>query len=106
MYSLYVEFCNDAQKKPVKESFYRYIFFTHYNLYFHVPKVDRCDVCEEVKLRKKENTLTTGKAEKYENHIKEKAKDRENKECPNKDINCKRVHICKRFVSSIICNLI
>lgn len=89
MYSLYVESCIAAHKNAVKESFYRNIFSTEYNLYFHVPKKDRCDICEEVKLRKAENSLSEEKAKEYENHVKEKnatrnekAKDRERKDTP------------------------
>nr|CAI5865866.1 unnamed protein product [Callosobruchus analis] len=77
MYMLYVEFCNDAHKKPVKESFYRRIFCTEYNLYFHAPKKDRCDVCEEVKLKKKEYELHIEEKEATRN---EKIKDRESGE--------------------------
>ena len=79
MYRLYLQSCTTAHKNPVKESFYRNIFFTEYNFHFHVPKKDRCDVCEEVKLRKIENNLSTEKALQYYNHVKEKTATRNEK---------------------------
>ena len=87
MYRLYLQSCTTAHKNPVKESFYRNIFSTEYNLHFHVPKKDRCDVCEEVKLRKIENTLSTEKALQYYNHVKEKTATRNEKENDRKHQN-------------------
>lgn len=85
MYSLYLEACTSSGRQPNKESCYRFIFDNNYNLHFHVPKKDRCDLCEEVKLKEKEKTLTDEKKEEYDNHVKEKEatrnekrKDREN----------------------------
>lgn len=103
MYSMFKE------KYPltvIKESKYRYIFVTEYNLDFHVPKSDRCDVCEEYKMSVKENLPVD--LTKYENHIKEKEamrsernKDRESNDtavlcfdlenvitCPRAEISC------------------
>lgn len=72
MYLLYVEFCTSKNKQPVKESYYRFIFCNEYNLFFHTPKKDRCDLCEEVELLKKENRLTDKKNEEYLMHTTEK----------------------------------
>lgn len=79
MYSLYTEFCENSKKQPVKETFYRKVFCNDYNLYFHVPKKDRCDQCEEVKVKMNENLLTDEKKQEYENHIKQKTATRNEK---------------------------
>nr|CAH7733182.1 unnamed protein product [Callosobruchus chinensis] len=55
MYELYVEWCNENEKVPVKESYYRFIFCTEFNLKFHKPHSDTCNTCE----------LTRKKLQKY-----------------------------------------
>nr|CAH7743760.1 unnamed protein product [Callosobruchus chinensis] len=42
-------------------------------------QTDRCDVCEEVKLKKKENTFNAEKNQEYEKHIEEKEATRNEK---------------------------
>lgn len=86
MYELYQERCKEENKQPVKASFYRYIFCNEYNIFFHVPKKDRCDLCEEIKLLMKEEKLSAEKNEDYKKHItgkiacrNEKKKDKEDK---------------------------
>lgn len=44
MHSLYLEYCKDAQREPVKESKYRSIFCEEYNIGFFQPKKDLCVV--------------------------------------------------------------
>ncbi|XP_072398779.1 uncharacterized protein [Diabrotica undecimpunctata] len=82
MYELYTEVCISSSKQPVKESFYRSTFSNQYNLHFHVPKKDRCDLCEEVKVQTQNDTLTEEKKSAFERHIQNKITCRENK---NKD---------------------
>lgn len=60
---------------PVKESMYRNILLTEFNLDFHVPKKDRSDLCEERVVAVKENIPFS--EEKYRAHIEaEKDNDR------------------------------
>ncbi|CAH0558680.1 unnamed protein product [Brassicogethes aeneus] len=48
MYKLYVSFCQDVKyTEPVKESFYRHIFNTQFNLSFHRPNTDTCITCDK-----------------------------------------------------------
>lgn len=49
MYEMYNEKCTESGKNPLKKSMYRQIFTEQYNIGFHVPKKDRCDLCEEMK---------------------------------------------------------
>ncbi|XP_036317389.1 uncharacterized protein LOC118732366 [Rhagoletis pomonella] len=72
MYELYRDVCTSSNKQPVKESFYRSVFCQHYNLSFHIPRKDRCDFCEEVKMKINEGTLTDQRRTDYEKHIEEK----------------------------------
>ena len=80
MYSLYVESCEKNNINPVKISYYRKIFNNNYNLGFHVPKSDRCDKCEEYKVKKTEGIAVTEEGEnKQQRHLTEKIAMRENK---------------------------
>lgn len=107
MYDLYKESCKNNSSEPVKKSMYSKIFNEEYNIAFHVPKKDRCDVCEEWKILEKENRGSVELKEKYESHIKEKEamrlerkKDRESQApvlcfdleniitCPRAEISC------------------
>jgi hypothetical protein len=72
MYDLYVEKCNETHEIPVKQSYYRYLFTTEYNLDFHMPKSDRCDLCEQIKILKQNNEISSVANIKYEKHILEK----------------------------------
>ncbi|XP_064639792.1 uncharacterized protein LOC135495259 [Lineus longissimus] len=46
MYRLYLEYCKEKNiNNPVKESLYRKIFVTEFNLRCYVPKKDQCSVC-------------------------------------------------------------
>ena len=71
MYRLYMETFDAATDTPaVKESFYRKIFCTEYNLSFFHPKKDQCTICEKYKTlvgEAKEAFL-----EEYNQHIKPK----------------------------------
>lgn len=44
MYDLYKEYCDNNERHPVKISYNRHIFNTQYNLGFHAPHKDTCDV--------------------------------------------------------------
>ena len=46
MYDLYLQMCSENNMEPVKQSYYRFIFKTEFNLAFHQPKKDRRDRCE------------------------------------------------------------
>ncbi|XP_050294278.1 uncharacterized protein LOC126734626 [Anthonomus grandis grandis] len=47
MYTLYLQYCRDNNiQNPVKESFYRYIFTTKFNLRFKRPYTDTCTICD------------------------------------------------------------
>lgn len=80
MYELYVTVAQEKNVTPVKESAYRNIFCNNFNLYFHAPKKDRCDLCEEFHLQERENTCSDKKRQIFENHIKEKNGTREERE--------------------------
>ena len=52
LYEKYVEKCNETGWTPGKIHIYRQIFNSEFNIAFHVPKKDRCDVCEAIKVNK------------------------------------------------------
>nr|CAH7724128.1 unnamed protein product [Callosobruchus chinensis] len=73
LYKLYVNLMQEKGKTAVKQSLYRHIFCTEYNIYFQRPKKDRCDLCELVKLNEMEETQLDEKTKiNYEKHMVEK----------------------------------
>ena len=58
-------------RKSVKETFYRHIFITEFNLGFQIPKKDRCNDCEEYKTADKNNALSNNNEliTKYKKHL-------------------------------------
>lgn len=51
MYDMYVLWCTDNQKTPVKEKMYYHVFSTKFNLHFKPPLKDTCQVCDGFKNR-------------------------------------------------------
>jgi hypothetical protein len=87
MYDLYKEKCSDEDRVPVKKSMYQRIFVTKFNLGFHTPKTDRCDLCEMVKVAKQNGNLSEDLKIQYDQHIvlKTNMRNVRNKERENKD---------------------
>lgn len=74
MYSLYCEKCEDEGRKSASETVYRKVFNTEFNLSFHTPKNDRCDLCEEFDVaRRNGTTVSDEKRAIFENHKRSKA---------------------------------
>ena len=51
MYDMYQEECAKKKLNPVKRSMYNTVFSRDFNIGFKKPKKDRCDLCEEIKVR-------------------------------------------------------
>lgn len=83
MYDLYVQWCDENQKNPVKEKMYYQVFSTNFNLHFKPPLKDTCQVCDglqnrllsasedEKKTIESEKELHLRKAEKARESLKE-----------------------------------
>lgn len=89
MFELYLEKCAEVEFAPRKKSMYYRIFGTVFNLGFHIPKSDRCDICETFKVAEQTETMTSDLKDKYDrhqllkNHTRaERKKERENKDLP------------------------
>ena len=81
MYDLYAQKCTKEQLKMLKETYYRYIFKTEFNLAFHQLKKDRCDKCEAYKAQKNNSVAVTEIEESnYQEHLSEKTSMRANRE--------------------------
>ncbi|XP_039301648.1 uncharacterized protein LOC111046358, partial [Nilaparvata lugens] len=83
MYSLYKVHCKEnGISNMAKESMYRYIFNTNYNLGFFQPKKDQCDLCEKFKNLDEEGKTLQGVVDEHllnkvaAREAKEKAKER------------------------------
>lgn len=72
MYRLYTDQCKENGTDPVKESFYRHIVVTQYNLSFKTPRTDTCNKCDSLEMQIKfgtsEETIEQSKNEK-EQHL-------------------------------------
>lgn len=65
LYEMYCERCTEELIVPAKLHKYRQVFNTEYNISFHHPKKDRCDICE---IYDKNVNRTTEDTEKYQQH--------------------------------------
>ena len=78
MHSLYLEMHANSVHSPVSESYYRLVFNTEYNLAFHRPMKDQCDLCKSF-----QNSINDEKAklqEEYDSHISNKLLSRASKD--------------------------
>ncbi|KAK0042379.1 hypothetical protein Bpfe_028183, partial [Biomphalaria pfeifferi] len=75
--------------QPAKEHLYRYIFNHEYNIEFHKPKKDRCNICEEAKFNTKPNIDDKEKYAKHMHGKEESHKERTiDRECADKWVFC------------------
>ena len=68
MHELYQLDCNSKGITPEKYHTYKNIFNFEFNLGFHVPKNDRCDICEEYESNSKIDKVSDELKQKYEAH--------------------------------------
>ncbi|KAK5649801.1 hypothetical protein RI129_000830 [Pyrocoelia pectoralis] len=100
MHCLYKEWCVERNRPSVKESYYRHVFCTEFNLKFHKPHSDTCHTCDRlnnlIKHSADVDTITKSKTE-LELHHRKVESVKHNKKC---DIeyatqNCEKVRaIC------------
>jgi hypothetical protein len=74
MYEMYVKQCDSRNIVPVKESKYRFIFNTQFNISFHKPLKDICDFCTEYKNKSDNEKLEVLQAFKRHLHNKDLAR--------------------------------
>ena len=77
MYRLYKEETVKENMECLKESYYRHIFRSHFNLSFHKSRKDQCPTCTSYEAANAETK--TNMLEKYEEHIKNKERARQKK---------------------------
>lgn len=70
MYDLYKKFCfEEKQVQPEKESYYRKVFNTKFNLSFHRPQTDTCVTCDRLLIKILHGTINEkGISEKEKNY--------------------------------------
>jgi len=78
MYKLYKESCSVANRQPVKESYYRHIFTTQFNLHFHQPLKDTCQKCDRFDVILKSNPNDVNTLTQQELHLRKADKVRQN----------------------------
>ena len=78
MYRMYANECAESMTTPVKKHFYFDIFHKDFNLAFHKPKKDMCDLC--VKYSRSSDTEKDEMKQRMEEHSKNKTVCRELKE--------------------------
>ena len=80
MYHLYKTECIQQNKKYVSHAKYRNIFNNEYNLSFHVPKKDQCQVCTTYLASKTEGEVSESQQQSYDEHIQRKERARAEKD--------------------------
>lgn len=77
LYEDYKLFCEDRDVVPEKFSFYRNVFVTEFNLGFHRPKKDQCDLCTKFSSLGEQEKLPL--QEEYDLHLIRKQEARDHK---------------------------
>ena len=73
MYDLYKEHCEEEKGEPVKDSYYRLIFRTEFNMDFHIPKTDQCNRCQQYMVKMNEGiSISSDEEAAHVNHLSEK----------------------------------
>lgn len=108
IYERYVGFhCNSKGIIPEKLHTYRNIFNNEFNLGFHIPKKDRCDLCEEYNVSQKVQNVSDQLNKKDDAHIQSKVRtkmERDNDRTSEKAVLCfdlENVSTCPRANISI-----
>ncbi|ESO84719.1 hypothetical protein LOTGIDRAFT_168383 [Lottia gigantea] len=57
LYDKYAQRCREISREPAKLHMYRHIFNNEFNIGFHMPKKDRCDACESMKMNENPTEL-------------------------------------------------
>ena len=78
MHSLYLEKHANSAHSPVSESYSRLVFNTEYNLAFHRPMRDQCDLCKS--FQNSNNDEKAKLQEEYDRHISNKLLSRASKD--------------------------
>ena len=74
MYDMYVTKCHESHVTPVEKSMYSKILKEEYRIGFHIPKKDRCDLCEEMKNANRDTRIADNDLQqKYNAHEANKA---------------------------------
>lgn len=79
MYEHYQQKCEASKCEPVKLSMYRRVFNEEFNISFHVPKKDQCNVCTQYHNAENEGSLTEDAKQNYIQHQERKNIAREEK---------------------------
>ncbi|KAL7395067.1 hypothetical protein ABVT39_009475 [Epinephelus coioides] len=80
MYELYTQKCIEWKTTPVKESMYRNIFTSEFNIAFHTPKKDACRQCEAF-----QNLPQHEKTHQIEEYLAHQSRKEQAREHKNKD---------------------
>jgi hypothetical protein len=78
MYKLYIQYCEKKGYEKVKIHIYRKVFNTEFNIAFHKPSKDQCDLCTTYKQATSEDKGNM--YESYSRHTRNSKRARENKE--------------------------
>ena len=69
MYNMYEQHCASNDILPQERYLYSSIFNYEFNLGFHVPRKDMCDLCEEYKAQSSNSMVSDELEVKYNDHI-------------------------------------
>ena len=84
LYEKYTKKCNEEGTTTGKQYLYHHIFNTEFNLGFHIPKKDRCDACEAMKVN---DSPTEEEMQKHYEHKRGIVETRSERDVDRKDQN-------------------
>ena len=98
---MYEMFCEERQSKasedgpeyiePIKEHLYRDVFRREFNIDFHKPKKDRCDICEAYKAIPEPSQVEN---QEHAAHVAAKMKTKEERDADRKDTSPQHATVC------------
>lgn len=103
MYELYKAKCTECNCEPVKSQMYRKIFNEEYNISFHIPKKDKCNLCSKYEMAESDGTLTEDLKQQYNLHHERKVLARDAKERDKQQSkNDSKLHVCAFDLQSVL----
>ena len=101
MYEMYVSNCERDGVTAEKLCIYRKVFNENFNIDFQKPKKDKCDMCEEHKIKSKHNTLSPEDDKKYKLHMADKTQTKSERDTDRNNV--AKVVVCFDLQNVITC---
>lgn len=101
MYKLYKKECSESDIECLKESYYRHIFNTCFNLSFHKPRKDQCPTCTAYESANAETKITLEDNHDLHINLKNRAREEKNLDKNEAKLN-EEVHSCNFDLQQVL----